>query len=170
MKIDPRRSGFKRRLKPAAEFICVNLHPLKLKSSYVRNIRVKYHAPLIVYALQALSAGMTALFLGLLTNYLYDKYKVKQRDRRGARDKLKKLIVRQEENIKELNQLLKIEKSRRSTREGMQSLKLHKETLVKINDNDTSIEILLKESIEVLETHGSNALSRVIDSHWNRYD
>jgi hypothetical protein len=112
MKLNPRVNGLRRRLKPAAELICVNLHPPKLRGSYVRDIRVKYHAPLIVYALQALSAGMTAIFLGLLTNYLYDKYKVKRRGHDDS-ERLGKLIEQQEENIKELQEFLKTETSKR---------------------------------------------------------
>lgn len=168
MKLDPRITGLNRRLRPAAESICVNLHPPKLRAGYVRDIRAKYHAPLIVYALQALSAGMTAIFLGLLTNYLYDKYKLKRRGHEES-GKLEKLLAGQEENLKELRQLLKTEKSKRAAREGMASLKLHRKTLLKVKNKDASIELLLQESIELIETRGPTAVKREVDSNLDRH-
>ena len=113
VKIDIRSHNFVVRVEPAAEYICVKLHPPKLRSKYVEHIRVSYKADLIVYVLQELSTGMTALFLGLLTNYLYDKYKKKPRNKRREDDKLKKLIATQNRTIKALQRLLNKEKDKR---------------------------------------------------------
>lgn len=49
--------------------------PRRDSLDYVRNIRVHYLAEEIVYVLQALSTGMTGIFIGLIANYLYDKTK-----------------------------------------------------------------------------------------------
>jgi hypothetical protein len=167
VKIDIRSHNFVVRVEPAAEYICVKLHPPKLRSKYVEHIRVSYKADLIVYVLQELSTGMTALFLGLLTNYLYDKYKKKPRNKRREDDKLKKLIATQNRTIKALQRLLNKEKDRRISRVAAQSLAFHKKTLMQIKNGDRSIDVLVKESIEVLESKGSDALSNEIDSHWD---
>ena len=66
----------------AASFACVGLLPPSTRAAYVRDIRAKYKAEPIVYLLQVLSQGMTAIFVGLLTNYLYDKTKSKAHARK----------------------------------------------------------------------------------------
>ena len=61
----------------AAEYICVDLHPKSLRAPFVRHMRSSYKADYIVYVLQALAQGMCGLFVGLLTNYLYDRARKK---------------------------------------------------------------------------------------------
>src|SRR4051812_23438513 len=112
MKIDMRSRKFVGRFQPAAEYICVNLHPGKLRSQYVEHLRVSYKADVIVYILQELSTGMTALFLGLITNHLYDKFK-RPRNKRRENDRRKKLIAYQGRKIKALERLLVVSQDRR---------------------------------------------------------
>jgi len=162
MKIDMRSRKFVGRFKPAAEYICVNIHPPKLRSTYVEHLRSAYKADVIVYVLQELSTGMTALFLGLITNYLYDKYK-RPRNKRRENERRKKLIARQGRTIKALERLLANGQDRRIASAAAQSLAFHKETLMKVKNSDASIEVLVKESIHVLEAKGSDALTEEIN-------
>ena len=164
MKIDMRSRKFVGRFEPASEYICVNLHPPKLRSKYVEHLRSKYKADVIVYVLQELSTGMTALFLGLITNYLYDKYK-KPRNKRRENDRLKKLIEQQRRTIKSLERLLAKRQDKGIARVASQSLAFHKETLMKVKNGDLSIEVLVKESVTALESKGSDALTEVVNSH-----
>jgi hypothetical protein len=167
MKIDLNSMDLEDRLRPAAEYICVKLHPPQLRSMYVEHLRVHYRAEAIVYVLQALSTGMTALFLGLLTNYLYDKYNKSTKDKERENRKLEKLIAEQERQISELEALLKQEKDRGFARRARQSLSFHNETLIRIKNPDSSIELLVRESVELLEAKGTEEVSKEVDSHWD---
>jgi len=151
MKIDMRSRKFVGRFEPAAEYICVNLHPPKLRPRYVEHLRSHYKADVIVYVLQELSTGMTALFLGLITNYLYDKYK-RPRNKLRENDRRKKLAAKQGRTIKALERLLEKEEDKRIERVAAQSLAFHKEALMKVKDGDVSVELLVKDSIEALES------------------
>ena len=156
------------RLKAAAEYACVKLHPPSLKAGYVRDIRAGYHADLIVYFLQFLSQGMTELFICLLGCYLYEKAKKQKRTTR-KQVKLERLVEEQEQSIEELEKLLKEKGHRRPTRQDMRLLNFHKEVLVKVKKKDASIEMLVSESIELLENEGKKALIKKVNSYGDRY-
>ena len=153
------------RIESAAEYICVSLYPAELRSEYVRHIRSSHKADLLVYALQILATGMTSIFVGLLTNYLYDKRKKKHEVRK--RKQLKGLIAQQKRNIKALEDLLKLERAQAKRRASI-SLSLHKELVLKIEGNDPSINILLKSALATLEKEGQAALRIHVDSHTGR--
>ena len=154
------------RIESAAEYICVSLYPAELRSEYVRHIRSSHKADLLVYVLQILATGMTSIFVGLLTNYLYDKRKERHEVRK--RKQLKGLIARQKRNIKALEDLLKLERAKQAKRRASISLSLHKELVLKIEGNDPSINILLKSALATLEKEGQEALRMHVDSPTGR--
>jgi len=85
----------------------------------VQNIRVYYHAEEIVYVLQALSAGMTGLFVGLITNYLYDK--TKSPDKKLV--DIEVLLRKQQKQLDELERLI----SKVKNPADMQVIRLHQQ-------------------------------------------
>jgi ABC-type glycerol-3-phosphate transport system substrate-binding protein len=146
----------------AAEYICVQLHPVDLRSDYVRNIRVYYHAEAIVYVLQALSAGMTSLFVGLVTNYLYDK--AKKPDQKLV--DMHALLKKQQEKLDELQSLIAKENKQNTKEVATQHLELHKKTLLQIQDSDPSIAAMVDDALRQLEQRGQNALTDDVDSNY----
>jgi hypothetical protein len=155
-------------IEATAEYVCVELHPRVLRSRYVEHISVSYRAEIIVYVLQALSTGMTALFVGLLTNYLYGKAKKK----RGIKEKtdLKKLVAEQKKTIRELEKLLKAERSRAAVKEARLSLTFHQNILVQIENHDSSLETLIADAIKQLEQKGKDKLLKHVDSYRESVD
>ncbi len=152
----------KTEIETAAEYICVHLFPENLRSSYVRDIRVYYHAEAIVYALQALSAGMTSLFVGLITNYLYDK--TKKPDQKLV--DMEALLKKQQGRLQELENLLVKEKNRELRTEASQQLELHKQTILQIQESDHRITEMIEDVLKQLEQRGQNAIDDEIDSNF----
>lgn len=155
-------------IEATAEYVCVELHPRVLRSRYVEHISVSYRAEIIVYVLQALSTGMTALFVGLLTNYLYDKAKKKH----GVKERtdLKKLVAEQKKNIRKLEKLLEAERSRAAVKEARLSLTFHQNILVQIENHDPSLETLIADAIKQLEQKGKDKLLKHVDSYRESVD
>lgn len=146
----------------AAEYICMQLHPQGLRADYVRNIRVYYHAEAIVYVLQALSSGMTALFVGLLTNYLYDK--TKKPDQTSV--DLRALVEKQQKKLDELRALV-AQEGKQSTKEwAAQHLELQEKTLLQVQDSDPSIAAMVEDVLKQLEQKGKSALTKEVDSNF----
>lgn len=152
----------KTKIETAAEYICIRLYPQALRSSYVRDIRVYYHAEAIVYALQALSAGITSLFVGLITNYLYDK--TKKPDQKLV--DMEALLRKQEEKLQELEKLLVKEKDREFRAYANQQLELHKKTILQIQNSDSEIVTMVEDALQQLEQRGQKAIDDEIDSNF----
>lgn len=105
---------------------------------------------------------MTALFVSLLANHLYDRYK-RRSDSAKERKRLESLIAQQGENIRELEELLKTE--RRATRKARESLRFHKDVLAKAERRERSLNTLFENSLEVLRTQSDGAIRKYVDSH-----
>jgi len=151
----------KTEIEVAAEFLCVQLHPEHLRADYVRDISVDYHAEEIVYVLQALSNGMTSLFIGLITAYLYDK--TKKPDQKLAN--IEKLLKEQEKTIQKLEGLLIRETDQEFHETASQHLELQKRTLVQIQDSDPEIAAILEDVLYQLKQRGKAALSDEVNAH-----
>jgi len=106
--------------------------------------------------------------MGLLTNYLYDKFKGKPSEQERQAAKLGELIATQEQRIKELQDLIKHEKDRHFARQATRSLKFHRQIMIKIKKNDSSIEASLKEYVQIIESKGCDAITKAVNSHWDR--
>ena len=148
-------------LEAAAEYICVQLHPEEIRADYVRNIRVHYRAEEIVYVLQALSSGMTGLFIGLFTNYLYDK--VKKPD--SSSTELKKLLEEQNGRLGKLEKLLAKECDLEFADIARKHRDLHQKIVCQIQDSNPEIERIVEDVLEQLRRRGRNALTDDVDSH-----
>lgn len=144
-------------LRTAAEFVCVTFHPSGLRKNYLRDIRVKYKAEAIVYVLQALSFGLTTIFLGLLTNYLYDK--VKQPGSKAV--DVEELLHRHEEKIAELELMIQSSENQRAS----SALKFHKEALQKIKSSDPSIEAMVEDALKQLERYGQDKMKKHVEKY-----
>lgn len=149
-----------------AEYICVGLYPTKLREEYVRHMRVAYKADLIVYALQALATGMTAIFVGLVTNYLYDKAKKGRRPK--ERKAIKRLVAQQKRRITQLERLLKSEQEERRKRRVSVTLIVHKRVIVQIEGKKPSIDKVVTNALSDLEKKGTKGLRNYVDSKWKR--
>jgi hypothetical protein len=149
-------------IKAVAEYICLHLHPKELQSSYVQDIRVLYSAEPIVYVLQALSAGMTSLFVGLITNYLYDK--TKKSDQKLL--DLETLLKKQQEKLQELETYIANEKELGLKVLANKHLELHRQTFLRIESLDQSIYQMVDEVLFRLKQRGKKALTDEVDSHF----
>ncbi len=150
-------------LEAAAEYICLELHPVELRSKYAEHVTIESYADHIVYVLQELSTGMTAIFLGLLTNYLYDKVKNKHREKQAK--ELKSLMAEQQKKISELEKLLRKRKYKTIKANATITLNFHKDVLIKVKGNDPAINQLLSEALIKLEIDGKDALLKHVDSY-----
>ena len=147
----------------AAEYICIQLHPDPIREDFVRNIRVYYHAEEIVYVLQALSTEMAGLFVGLLTNHLYDK--TKKPDQRTV--DIEKLLIKQQEKLAELERLIAKEKDKNFSVVAQEHFDTHKKTIIMIQDSDPYIPELINTALSELESRGKDAIAEEVESHFN---
>jgi len=146
----------------AAEYISIQLHPEVIRGDFVRNIRVYYHAAEIVYVLQALSGGMAALFVGLLTNHLYDK--AKKPDQKLV--DIQALLLKQQKKLAELEALISREKDKGFATVAQQHLDTHKRTIGLIQDSDPYISGLIETVLSELEARGQESLATEIESYY----
>lgn len=146
----------------AAEYIALQLHPKEIRGDFVRNIRVFYHADEIVYVLQALSSGMAGLFVGLLTNHLYDK--AKKPDQKLT--DIEALLHKQQEKLAKLEALIAKERKKELAGIARQHFDTHKHTIEMIQDSDPYITSLMDAALSDLDARGQQALTDEIDSHF----
>lgn len=140
-------------LEDAASFACVQVLPRSQQEAYVRDIRVKYAGDFTVAILQAISYGMTTIFLGLLTNYLYDKAKSKAHRREVL--ELKRAILKQRSELRKLKKHLE---SRHGAASGRRRYEAYDRVLTKIEKSDPSITKAIEEAIKQLERRGAESL------------
>jgi hypothetical protein len=133
--------------------------PRSQQEAYVRDIRVKYKADLVVSILQAISYGMTAIFIGLLTNYLYDKAKTKAPP--GEVLELKRALRKQRSELRKLKRLLE---SRKGSGSGHRRYEAYDRVLTKIAKSDPSITKAIEDAIKQLERRGAEALRDDVNS------
>jgi len=139
----------------AAEYICIQLYPDDLRGDFVRDIRVFYHADEIVYVLQALSTGMAGLFVGLITNYLYDK--TKKPDQKTV--DIEKLLIKQQTILRDLERLVAQEKDKDFSAIVQKHIATHKTTVLRIRDSDPYISDLIQTALSEIESRGSRGCS-----------
>lgn len=145
----------------AAEYICLHLHPKELRSNYVHDIRVEYSADPIVYVLQELSTGMTALFIGLITNYLFEKTKKPD----PTIINIQALLKKQNTKLNKLEKYIVREKDDELKKIANKHLKLHNETLRRIENFDPNLYELVDEVLCQMQQRGHQSLVDEIDSH-----
>ena len=143
-------------LHAAASFACVRVLPQSQQEPYVRDIRVKYKAELVVYILQALSHGMTAIFVGLLTNYLYDKTAAKADERQLLA--LRRALRKQRRELRNLKRQLDSPKNRQSRSRAHRRYDTYEKLLTKIEKSDPSIAKAIEHAIKQLEQRGAESL------------
>jgi len=148
-------------IEAAAEYLCVQLHPEEIRSDYVRNIRVHYRAEEIVYVLQALSTGMTGIFIGLITNYLYDKTKKPD----PKIEALTKKIEEQRIQLRKLEKLLLKEKDPDFAEIAKKHCELHRRIIAQAQDSDPEIERMVDEVLLQLKERGRKGLADEVDSY-----
>lgn len=148
-------------IEAAAEYLCVHLHPEEIRSDYVRNIRVYYHAEEIVYVLQALSAGMTGIFIGLITNYFYDKTKKPD----PKIEALAKQLEEQRVQLVKLEKLVLKEKDPDFVEIAKKHLELHRRIIVQAQDSDPEIERMVNEVFLQLKERGRKGLADEVNSY-----
>lgn len=145
----------------AAEYICIQLYPDDLRGHFVRDLRVNYHADEIVYVLQALSTGMAGLFVGLVTNYLYDK--TKKPDQRIVN--IERLLIKQQRELRGLERLLTTEKDKEYAAIAQRHLDTHRQAILMIQDSDPHISGLIQAALSELESRGQEAVAEEVESH-----
>jgi uncharacterized protein YukE len=149
-------------LHDAASFACVRVLPRSQQEPYVRDIRVKYKAEIVVYILQALSHGMTAIFVGLLTNYLYDKTKSKANARQVLA--LRRALRKQRRELRSLKRQLDSSKNRQAPTWARRRYETYENILTKIEKSDPSITKAIEHAIKQLEQRGAKSLRDVVSS------
>lgn len=148
-------------IEAAAEYLCLQLHPEEIRSDYLRNIRVHYSAEEIAYVLQALSTGMTGIFISLITNYLYDKNK--KPDPEIAT--LTKQLEEQRVQLRGLEKLLLKEKDPDFAEIAKKHRELHRKIIARAQDSDPEIERMVDEAFIQLQERGRKNLADEVDSY-----
>ncbi|MDT4868804.1 hypothetical protein FQZ97_1037870 [compost metagenome] len=139
----------------------MQLYPEEIRSDYVRNIRVHYRAEEIVYVLQALSTGMTSIFIGLITNYLYDKTKKSD----PKIEALTKQMEEQRVQLRKLEELLLKEKDSDFAEIAKKHRELHRRIIAQAQDSDPEIERMVDEVLLQLNERGRKGLADEVDSY-----
>ena len=113
--------------------------------------------------LQELSQNMTAIFIGLLTNYLYEKskkaYGLKKKKNIDA------LMTQQQEKIEELEKLVKKEKDKTFRAEAKLALNFHQTTIIQVQSMDAALTQRLTDAVEKLEKDGKDKLFSDVNSY-----
>jgi len=149
----------------AASFACVRILPRSHRSHYVLDIRAKYGgAEPVVSILQALSQGMTAIFVGLLTSYLYDRTKTKRRAR--GLGKIRRLLIQQRRELKHLRRWIKASQARRSVKRIQRRFEVYEEIQTRVEKLDPSIGQAFEDAIKQLEKRGASALEKKVDEQF----
>jgi len=170
-------------LAAAAEDIGLRLHPEELRADYVRHLRGRYTwgdalewSQLIVRALQGLDDGMTVVFMGLLANALYDKFKKPDANLERWRDERRAAAAEQREALARLEDLIRKGPERRQlsdpriaamvddgNRQLMEKARLsrefHESVLLKIEESDPAIAEMIDDALRQLEARGAKSQS-----------
>lgn len=155
----------------AAKYMCLNLYDDNYKDSYVLDMHSHADATQVYYIIQGLSVGLTSICFGLLSNYLYDKAKLKLSDEDKS---LKGLIEQQSKQIKELEEIIKTGKSSFPFHDALECeieeedrdlLVFHQKSLLKIQENDPEIQAMVQEAIDTLESVGELGIQSKIFEH-----
>jgi hypothetical protein len=142
-------------IKATAEYACLQWHPQQLRSRFSMDITCAYRAEEIVYALQALSSGAAGLFVGLLTNYLHDKFK-KPDPQLVA---IEVLLVEQQRRLARFETLINAEKNQRTKKLAMEAAAFHRSTIKRVEESDPAIEKTLEQALAELRAKGAKALN-----------
>ena len=166
-------------LAAAAEYICVHLHPPAFRIHYVNDVRgprlwgdAVYWERLIWLALQALSTGMTDLFIALLASWLYDKFRKPDANVEQLLEKQRTALARLDALIAEGEQ--QAERARVTQERPERKFaavvhddlwqhihavrQFHESMLIKIRDADPAIASMVEDALRQLEARGAKAL------------
>jgi intergrase/recombinase len=142
----------------------VRILPPSQQEPYVRDIRLKYKADIVVSILQELSRGMTAIFVGLLTNYLYERTKSKANERQI--EALRRALRNQRTELSNLKRQLNSSKNQQSRMRGQQRYDTYDTILTKIETSDPSITKAVDDAIKQLEQRGAESLRDEVNSKY----
>jgi hypothetical protein len=148
----------------AASYACVKILPLSQREAYARDIRVKYKADLVVVILQELSHGMTSIFIGLLTNYLYDKARSKARARHKMA--LRRSVRQQRRELRKLRRWLDAQHARRPTKRIEKRYNTYAEILTRVDKADPSIAKAIEDAVRQLEKRGAAVLREQVSKQF----
>jgi len=158
-------------LQTAAQYMCCNIYPEQYKTNYVTDISADFDGPETTYILQALSLGLTSICFGLVSNFLYDKAKIKL----SPKDKsIEHLLEEQQRQLDQLHELIASGKATSPfmkdmeceiTQEDRDLARFHEEALLRIKENSPEINKMVEDSIRELEERGVESLSRELDQY-----
>src|SRR5690554_738462 len=151
--------------------MCCNIYPEQYKTNYVTDISADFDGPETTYILQALSLGLTSICFGLVSNFLYDKAKIKL----SPKDKsIEHLLEEQQRQLDQLHELIASGKATSPfmkdmeceiTQEDRDLARFHEEALLRIKENSPEINKMVEDSIRELEERGVESLSRELDQY-----
>jgi len=151
--------------------MCCSFYPKEYKTNYVTDMSAEFNGPETTYILQALSLGLTSICFGLISNFLYDKAKLKL----SPKDKsIEHLLDDQKRKLDQLHDVIATGKATYPFMNGMEceitqedrDLALfHEETLLKIQENSPEVKKMVEDSIRALEERGKAGLFSELDEH-----
>jgi len=107
---------------------------------------------------------MTAIFVGLLTSYLYDRTKTKRRAR--GLGKIRRLLIQQRRELKHLRRWIKASQARRSVKRIQRRFEVYEEIQTRVEKLDPSIGQAIEDAIKQLEKRGASALEKKVDEQF----
>lgn len=151
--------------------MCCSFYPEEYKANYVIDISSDFNGPETTYILQALSYGLTSICFGLISNFLYEKAKLKL----SPEDKsIEHLLEEQQRKIDQLTEVIRTGKSIypfmedkecEITQEDRDLAKFHEEVLLKVRENSPEVKKMVEDSIRALEERGEARLINELDEH-----
>lgn len=149
-------------IESASQFMALMAHSENNRGSYVRDIQVLYSGEPATYIAQALSAGITSIFFGLISNYLYDHLVGKYGAKRDSQ--IEEKIASYKKDLAELRGML--ESGKVESEKHFLSIANEHQSLLKCIGDKKKIEEMVQDAINQLQQRGADGLRDEIDSNF----